>query len=122
MIQTRNHKRTPNKHKVIEHLSKNARKQKKLQEDIVLIQNKIGKMQCKLEQLQDQLRHTKEHQSMNMKDLVIILDDEVDYVIKEEVEKEEEMIFVIEDTEDEHTDDDMTCYEWYPSDTPCKKE
>lgn len=100
MISTRSNTKPKHKRKVVQTLSRNARKQTKLQEDIHNTQLRIQKLQCKLEHLKSQIKETYVFQSTTLKKFEIVLDDEVD--------------FVIEDTDDELTDDDMQCMEWYP--------
>jgi seryl-tRNA synthetase len=101
MIPTRNSsKPLQRRRRIVQSLSKNARKRIKLNEDITKVQTQIQKMQCKLEHLMSQLKNTEENETIFLQKFEIIIDDEVD--------------FIIEDTDDDITDDDMECKEWYP--------
>lgn len=100
MTATRNSSKPQRRRRVVQTLSKNARKQSKLQADIFNTELKIQKLQCKLEHLKSQIQETYVFQSKSLKKFEIVLDDEVD--------------FVIEDTDNESTDNELYCDEWYP--------
>lgn len=101
MIPTRSSSKPQRRRRVVQSLSKNARKQTKLKEDIFNTELRIQKLQCRLEHLKSQVQDTYTLQAITLKKFEIIIDDEVD--------------FVIEDTDDdEMTEDEMECKEWYP--------